>query len=201
MLDLLIATTNMGKLEEFEHLLAGMPIRLRSLEEWPNFTDIDETGETFEANAILKARCWAARTELWTIGDDSGLVVDALGGRPGIHTARYARSHAKPLEHLLGELNGVPGDQRTAHFVCVLALASPSGEVTTCQGILNGFIGHEVRGYQGFGFDPVFAPHGSNGRHLAEYSMDEKNRISHRYHALVKMRPHVEALVARHGAS
>lgn len=200
MLDLLIATTNEGKVEEFRHLLAGLPVRLRLLNEWPGLPEIEETGDTFAANAILKAQGWAARTGLWTIGDDSGLVVDALGGRPGIHTARYARSHARPLHHLLDEMKAVGGEKRSAHFVCVLALSAPHGQVTTCEGILRGHIGLEVRGYQGFGFDPIFRPEGSDGRHLAEYSMEEKNRISHRYQALVGMRPHVEALAAQHAA-
>ncbi len=187
---LLIATHNPGKVREYRVLLADLPLELVSLADLGIQEPVEETGATFEANARLKARAYAARTGLWTWADDSGLEVDALGGRPGIHSARYAGPDATDLERchrLLAELQGHPRPWR-ARFRCAVALVRPQdGQEAVTHGTLEGQITDVPRGSHGFGYDPIFyLPH--LGRTLAELPPEEKNRISHRARAAAEAR-------------
>jgi XTP/dITP diphosphohydrolase len=192
---LLFATTNAGKLKELRGLM-GDAVEVVSLKDLPPVPEPVEDGETFEANAEKKARAYAQATGLPSLADDSGLCVDALGGRPGVHSARYAPGDDRArYEKLLGELSGVPEERRTASFRCALCLALPGGksyiEVGRCEGrILNG-----PKGAHGFGYDPVFfIP--ALGKTMAELTSEEKAGVSHRGEAFRKMRPVLLALKA-----
>jgi len=184
---LLIATTNPGKVREYADLFAGLQFDLVSLADVGINNDVDETGATYEENALLKAREYAAHSGLLTLADDSGLEVDALQGRPGVYSARYALDSPTRIQKLLGEMKNVPDDQRRARFQCVIALAWPSGRTETTQGSCEGWIAHEPRGTHGFGFDPVFYMPEYNAT-MAELPESSKNTISHRAHAAHKMR-------------
>lgn len=187
---LLLATRNSGKLRELEQLLSGEPINLETLAAHPDVDDVEETGDTFEANAELKATHAARATGLWSLGEDSGISVDALGGAPGIYSARYAGTHGddeannrKLIEALRGEPN------RAARYVCAMALASPDGEiVTTLRGISAGHIVDEPRGRRGFGYDPYFVSEGET-RTNAELTDEEKSAQSHRGRAVRALVP------------
>ncbi|HIC93340.1 MAG TPA: non-canonical purine NTP pyrophosphatase, partial [Anaerolineae bacterium] len=155
---LLIATNNPGKLREYEELLAGLPLELTSPAREGLSLEVAETGESFAENARLKAVAYARASGLLTLADDSGLEVDALSGRPGVHSARYAGEGADDEERyrlLLEEMRGVPWEKRTARFRCVIAIATPEGEVRTAEGTCEGIIAFEPRGEHGFGYDPV----------------------------------------------
>lgn len=182
---LLLATRNPGKLREFRDLLAGEGVDIETLDQYPHAGEIEETGKTFEENARLKASGYARATAQWTIAEDSGLVVDALGGEPGVHSARYAGEHGNDAannEKLLRELDGV--EDRTARYVAAIVLARPDGEVMTAvQGVCEGWIVEQPRGLGGFGYDPLFMPSGES-RTNAELSPTEKHAISHRGQAL-----------------
>lgn len=200
---LVIATRNPGKVRELAELLADLPLRLLSLADFPELPEIPEEGETFAANAVTKARQVAAWTGLPALADDSGLEVAALGGRPGVHSARYAADLTAPLpptdednwRKLLQELRGVPEGERQARFVCVIALALPDGRLFTTQGECPGLIATEPRGNQGFGYDPVFwLP--EYGATMAEVGLEVKNRLSHRARALAEMKEILRRLVA-----
>jgi XTP/dITP diphosphohydrolase len=188
--DLVLATRNRHKGKELAALLADLPIRIRTMDEFPEVPDVVEDGDTCEANAIKKARAVSEATGLLVVADDTGLEVDALGGRPGVYAARYAGSQATYEDNcrkLLGEMTGVPLDQRTARFVTVAAVASPSRTVDVMTGRLEGLIAEKPAGGGGFGYDPVFyVP--ELGRTLAELSSEEKNRISHRAKAFAQVR-------------
>jgi len=189
---LLFATTNAGKLTELRHLL-GEGTQVLSLADFPGVPEPVEDGVTFEDNARKKALEYAKATGVWTLADDSGLCVDALDGRPGVYSARYAPGDDKArYEKLLGELSGVPDEQRGAAFECALCLASPEGETRVEVGQLRGRIGHGPKGSHGFGYDPVFLVP-ELGRTVAELSREEKSRLSHRARAFEKMRPHLLA--------
>lgn len=188
---LLIGSNNAHKVEELRAIFAGLPLRLITLREAGIDHEVDETGDTFEANARLKADTYAAISGLPTMADDSGLEVAALGGAPGIYTARWAlpdpddphRSYARVLE----ELKGKPFHDRMARFVCVIALARPGAETVVVEGVLPGVIAEEPRGVGGFGYDPVFYLL-EYDKHLAELPAEEKNRISHRALAAARAR-------------
>jgi XTP/dITP diphosphohydrolase len=192
---LLIATTNPGKVREYADLFAGLPCELASLADVGIDNDVDETGATYEENALLKARAYAAQSGLLTLADDSGLEVDALNGRPGVYSARYAPDSLARIHKLLGELQAVPDAQRSARFQCVIALAWPEGRTETTQGSCEGWIAREPRGINGFGFDPVFymPEHSAT---MAELPESFKNAISHRAHAAQKMRLVLERILA-----
>ncbi len=187
---LLIATTNEGKVAELKRLLEGLDLELSSLdqlEETP--PPVEETGQTFAENALLKARYYFERTGIPTLADDSGLEVDALGGRPGIHSARYGGQGLSVAERnslLLDEMSGVPTEDRGARFVCVLALANRT-MVKTFDGYCEGEIAQTSIGTDGFGYDPVFIITGT-GQSFGTMSSAEKNRLSHRGKALEKLR-------------
>ncbi len=190
-LELLIATTNAGKLREYERLLAGLPVSLRSLADLSEAPpEVAETGATFEANALLKARAYSARSGWLTLADDSGLLVDALDGAPSVHSARYAPTSEARNAKLLAALEGVPLERRTARFVCVVAAVLPraDGDLTImAEGRLEGRIALAPRGEGGFGYDPIFLL--PDGRTVAELLPEEKDAISHRGRAQAKLKP------------
>ena len=188
--ELVLATRNRHKAQELASLLSDLGISIRTMDAFPQVPDVIEDGKTCEANAIKKARAVSRATGLLAVADDTGLEVDALGGQPGVYAARYAGEHVTYEDNwrkLLRELSGVPHDRRTARFITVAAIASPSGEVQVAEGQLQGVITEEPAGAQGFGYDPVFfVP--ELGKTLAELSPDEKNRISHRAKAFAQVR-------------
>ena len=191
---LLIATTNPGKVREYQQLLNGLNCELVGLADVGIAQDVAETGSTYEANALLKAQEYAALSGLLTLADDSGLEVDALDGRPGVHSARYAPDSPTRIQRLLGEMQNVPANRRSARFQCVIALAWPDGRTEITSGACEGWITAEARGNNGFGFDPVFhVP--ERGMTMAELPEDVKNQISHRAHAAQKMRPILERIL------
>ena len=151
----------------------------------PDGFDPDETGTTFAENSLIKAKAAWELSHNWSLADDSGLCIDALGGNPGIYSARYAETAQKRIERVLRELNGV--ENRNANFICCMTLINPQGEVVlACEGICEGKIINEAKGANGFGYDPIFLPNGYN-KTIAELPEDEKNRISHRSKALIKV--------------
>lgn len=193
--ELVLATRNPDKGRELAALLKDLDIRIRTLAEFPDAPEVVEDGETCEANAVKKAVAIARYTKLPAVADDTGLMVDALGGRPGVHAARFAGPDATYEDNcrkLLSEMAGVPWERRGARFVTVAALADPEGKVEVVQGVLDGVIAEVPAGTQGFGYDPVFVVP-ELGKTLAQLAPEEKNRISHRAKALAK----VKALLAR----
>lgn len=194
---LLVATHNPGKRREYADLLTTIDAEWVTLDEAGITEDVEETGTTFEENARLKAVEYARLSGLITLADDSGLVVDALDGAPGVYSARYAPgSDADRYTKLLTELNAVPGIERTARFCCVVAVCVPGGPTITASGAVEGRIGYEPRGEFGFGYDPVFLVDGYDDKTLAELQPEVKNRISHRANALEALRPDLERLLS-----
>ncbi len=189
--ELLIATRNPGKLEEVRGLLSDLPINLRSLRDFPQTTEVEETGATFAENAAIKATAYASQTCMFSLADDSGLSVEALGGAPGIYSARYAgdkATDAERVELLLSELAKVEDRERRAHFTCAVAVAAPSGRILNLyEGTCEGRIAGAPRGTGGFGYDPVFIPLGY-GQTFGELSSEIKDSISHRARALAGTR-------------
>ncbi|MEA3347819.1 MAG: RdgB/HAM1 family non-canonical purine NTP pyrophosphatase [Pseudomonadota bacterium] len=188
---LVLATANPGKKKELQTLLAGSGIELVSLLEYPQLVLPEETGTTFVANARIKARAVVEATGHWALSDDSGLVVDALAGAPGVHSARYAGLKAGDTENnlkLLQALAEVPDDQLTAAFVCVVVLASPTGEEFVFEGSCRGRIGRQLTGSGGFGYDPLFLVEPDYRLSMAQLSTMQKSSISHRGRALQKLR-------------
>jgi len=179
---LLIATHNPGKIREYQTLLADLPLLVTSLRAEGIVDDVEETGETFVANARLKARAYAQQSGLWTWADDSGLEVDALDGRPGVYSARYAGPDATDRDRyqkVLAELQQYPDRPRSARFWCVVAIASPDDEIFTTEASVEGEIIDNARGEHGFGYDPIFyLP--DLGKTMAELPAEAKNQISHR---------------------
>ncbi len=192
--ELVIATHNAGKVRELTQLLDGLQLHLRDLSEWPEILEVEETGNTFAANAVLKARGYAAQTGLWTLADDSGLEVAALNGAPGIFSARYVGTNASDGERiarLLDELEATGDSERRARFVCVVALAHPStDQVNIFTGTCEGHIASAARGAGGFGYDPVFVPDGY-ARTFGELTVEIKQEISHRSRAIQQARDYL----------
>jgi len=179
---LLIATHNRGKLREYQEILSQLPLELVTLDDVGISDDIEETGTTFEENARLKATAYAQISGLLTLGDDSGLEVDALGGEPGVYSKRYAgpgKSDAERNAYLLTKLANVPADRRSARFRCVIVVAEPGGSDEVAEGTCEGTIAFEPRGTNGFGYDPIFELAAMDKR-MAELAPEVKNRISHR---------------------
>ncbi|MBC6936657.1 MAG: RdgB/HAM1 family non-canonical purine NTP pyrophosphatase [Chloroflexi bacterium] len=199
-MDVLIGTSNAGKLNEYRMLLTGVPVKLFDLfDVGLADLEVDENGETVEANARLKARAYAEAGGLLTLADDTGLFVDALGGAPGVYPARYGGpglTMAQRRAKLLSELAGVPAAQRRARFVCVIAVANPqTGEVTSFEGVCEGHIAmDESEGEYGFGYDAIFIPQGQN-RPWSHMPMAEKNQISHRGQAARRLMPYLLGLL------
>lgn len=199
---MLLATRNAHKTAEIAHIGRGLAIEWVSLGAFPDIPEVEEDGATIEENAAKKALLPARASGLWTLSDDTGLEVEALGGQPGVRSARYAGDgcdYAANNAKLLEALAGRPAGQRTAAFRCVMALASPEGRVILEEGRVEGLITEAPRGDGGFGYDPVFLVSGA-GRTLAEMSAEEKNRVSHRSRALARMRPHLEQIASETGA-
>ena len=189
--NLLIATRNQKKKKELQEILSGFDVKLLSLDDIPPLPEVEEDGLTFEENAIKKALTVARLSNLLTLADDSGLVVDALQGAPGVFSARYAGPEAdddRNNQKLLLALQNVEENKRTARFICVIALASPEGSVKTVMGSCEGMIRSSLQGVEGFGYDPLFIPEGYD-KSFAELSPEIKNRISHRGVALNKLKP------------
>ena len=189
--ELLIATRNPGKLTEIQPLLSGLPVVFRSLLDFPHTTEVEETGATFAENASLKAMAYAAQTGAWALSDDSGLEVDALGGAPGIFSARYAGERATDAERiqlLLSELARTGNAERRARFVCAVSISDPTGRILNVStGLCEGRIGDAPKGEKGFGYDPLFLPDGFE-QTFGELSSEIKQQISHRARALAKTR-------------
>ena len=199
---IVVATGNMHKLTEIEAILSQVlpDTRFVALGQLGDFEDPEETGATFLENALIKAEAAVAQTGLSAIADDSGLVVDALDGEPGVYSARYAGVHgddAANNEKLLEKMADVADGERTARFTSVIALVDASGVVRSGTGACEGMIGREGRGDHGFGYDPLFLPADTPGKTMAELTPEEKNAISHRFHALQDL---VEQLASGAGA-
>ncbi len=192
---LLVATTNPGKVREYHALLEGLDLELLGLNNIGITTEVEENGATYMENAAIKARAYARLSGLLTLADDSGLEVDALNGRPGLHSARYARDSAIRIQKLLQELNGVPDEKRAARFQCAIALAWPDGHVEIVNGSCEGRIAYEPRGTNGFGYDPIFFMPEHNAT-MAELAEDFKNTVSHRARAAQKARMILERMLA-----
>ncbi|MCP4138590.1 MAG: XTP/dITP diphosphatase [bacterium] len=190
MMKLVIATKNKNKIIEIQNKFAGVEgLELISLNGFENVPDVEENGATFEENALKKAREISQFTNMPVLADDSGIVVDALDGRPGIYSARYGQPEAVTDEDrnrlLLKEMDGVKEEGRTARFVCVIAIAHPGGEEKIARGECEGIIAASLKGDHGFGYDPIFfLP--EYGKTMAEIPLEEKNKISHRARALDK---------------
>lgn len=189
-LEVIVATRNKGKLREFRDALKGMNLRIYGLSDLPDAPEVEEDGDSFTENALKKARFYAAYFGKLTLADDSGLEVDRLAGRPGVYSARYAGERASSRENnlkLLRELEGISISKRRARFRCVVAIKSPAGKEAIVEGSCTGRIGFKEKGRKGFGYDPLFIVPGE-GRTMAQLSLEEKNRISHRGNALKKIR-------------
>jgi XTP/dITP diphosphohydrolase len=186
---LLLATNNQNKVREYKSLLKGLPLELVTLKEQGITTVVDEIGETLEENARLKAVLLASESQLWALADDSGLEVNALGGEPGRLSARFAGKNASDIDrinYLLSRMGNIPWEKRSARFRCIIALATPEGDVELCSGECRGRITFEAKGDHGFGYDPIFyLP--ELGKTMAELPLDIKNRISHRGRAARKV--------------
>ena len=196
MKQLVVATRNAGKIRELELLLQGVVETVLPIGSFPGIPDVDEDGMTFAENALKKASLAALATGLPALADDSGLMVDALGGRPGVFSARFADAGAGDTANnlkLLTELADVPFSERTAAFHCVLAFCLPDGACRTFEGSLSGIILEKPQGEGGFGYDPLFLIP-EYGQTLAQLSLEIKNRISHRGKALVKFRGYLEEM-------
>jgi XTP/dITP diphosphohydrolase len=191
---LVFATRNAGKVRELQELVGGA-VEVASLREHPEAPEVEEDAETFEGNARKKALAAAVATGLPALADDSGLCVDALGGRPGVRSSRYvAGTDRDRYLALLEELRDVPDERRGAAFVCALCLAFPDGRTVVEHGRCEGRIGRAPRGEGGFGYDPVFVLR--DGRTMAELEPGEKSAISHRGAAFARMKPHLAVLAS-----
>ncbi|TWT26302.1 XTP/dITP diphosphatase [Planomicrobium sp. CPCC 101110] len=186
----IIATQNKGKAKDFETLLSPLGYQVLTLRDVAEELDIEETGATFEENAIIKAEAVASALQTPVIADDSGLEIDALNGEPGVYSARYAggvKSDEANIDKVLDKLGGVPEEERTARFRCVLAVAAPDQKTVTVSGSCEGRIWSERRGENGFGYDPIFyVP--ALGKTMAELSPEEKAAISHRGNAIRELK-------------
>ncbi|MDD5011730.1 MAG: XTP/dITP diphosphatase [Phycisphaerae bacterium] len=200
---ILVATTNPGKIAELRAMLDS-DVEWAGLADFPNISEIEEDGKTFAENARKKALGYAKQTGLWTIADDSGLVVDALGGEPGVKSARFSGAKDKErtlLDHknmakVLKLLEGVPKEKRTARFVCCLCLAGPEMVLIETEGELEGSIAEKETGANGFGYDPIFfVPRLKKS--VAQLTGEEKNEISHRGNGIRKLKPQLEKLLEK----
>ncbi|MDO4187620.1 MAG: RdgB/HAM1 family non-canonical purine NTP pyrophosphatase [Lachnospiraceae bacterium] len=190
MTKILFATGNKGKVVEVKEILKDLEAEVITMKEAGYDIEVDENGTTYEENAVLKAKAVMEASGCLTLADDSGLEVDYLNKEPGIHSARYMghdTSYDVKNQSIIDKLEGVPEDKRTARFVCAIAAAFPDGRIETVRATMEGIIGHEIAGGNGFGFDPIFfLP--ERGMTSAEISPEEKNEISHRGKALRLMR-------------
>jgi len=197
---LLIATGNEGKFKEISKELSDLPVRCISLKDLPSVPGCEETGDTFRENAVQKAQYYAKKFKLYTLADDSGLEVDALGGRPGVYSARYAGQPCDDKannEKLVRELANVPAEKRTARFKCAMVLVDPEGKILAdSEGVIEGIIIDTPRGENGFGYDPhFFVP--ELGKTTAEIPREEKNKISHRGKATRNLKSQISNLISQ----
>ncbi len=187
---IIFATGNKGKIKEIQMILADLGAEVITMKDAGIIIDIEENGKTYEENALIKARAVAEHTDAIVMADDSGLEIDYLNNEPGIYSARYMgedTSYTIKNANLIERLNGVPDDERTARFVCAIAAVLPNGKEITTRGIIEGRIGYEEKGSNGFGYDPIFyVPR--FGKTTAELSEEEKNQVSHRGNALMLMK-------------
>lgn len=194
--EIVIASKNLGKIAEFKRILGEVGISIITDIEFP---DVEESGSTFEENALLKAHAISRHTKLPALADDSGLAVDALNGAPGIFSARWSGVHGDDganIKRLLEDLNGIVLENRGAKFIAVLALVRPDGEELLVRGELRGKIRNQPIGVNGFGYDPIFEPENSD-RTLGEMSAAEKDAISHRSKALTELTPRIRPFLSR----
>ena len=183
---IIFATGNEGKMREIRMIMADLGLEILSMKEAGLFADVDENGTTFEENAVIKAKAIAELCDDIVIADDSGLEIDALNKEPGVYSARYMgedTSYHIKNANLVERLNGVPDEERTARFVCAIAAVMPDGKVLETRGTIEGIIGYEERGENGFGYDPIFMLP-EYGMSTAELSPEVKNELSHRGKAL-----------------
>ena len=189
-MEVIVATRNKGKIREIREALKGLGLRICALSDFQDVPEIEEDGKTFTENALKKARFYSKHFGKLAIADDSGLEVNALRGLPGIYSARYSGEGASGQENnqkLLREMQDVPISKRGARFKCIIAVVSPNGREAIAEGACKGRIGFKEKGKKGFGYDPLFILP-NNGKTMAELSLEEKNRISHRGKALRKIR-------------
>jgi len=197
-LQLVLATNNKGKVKEIKQLLTDLPITILTADDYLEFPDVEETGDTFVENALLKANGIAEFCDLPALADDSGLEVDALGGAPGVYSARYASKDGNAVKNndkLIAELKDIPEEKRTARFKCVIAINWGDGTTDTVEGTVEGVIAEDIAEGNGFGYDPVFYYPPAKKR-FSEMTMEEKNAVSHRGKALQKAK---ELIVERLG--
>lgn len=196
MKQVIIATKNKGKVKDFQALFSPLGYEVVTMFDVAPDLEIEETGTTFEENAKIKAETLAKQLQAIVIADDSGLQVDALNGEPGVYSARYAGDHDDEanIQKVLVKLQGVPAEERTARFVCVIAVASPTMETKTFYGTCEGVILEEKVGTNGFGYDPIFfVP--ELGKSMAQLTPEQKGAISHRGNALRKLQSEVSSIV------
>ena len=189
-LEVIVASRNKGKVREIRDALEGLNLRILALSNFPGAPEVEEDGKSFTENALKKARFYSKYFGKLVLADDSGLEVDSLKGQPGVRSARYAGERASAEENnqkLLREIQGVPISRRGAGFKCIIAIASPDGREAIAEGSCRGRIGLREKGKKGFGYDPLFILP-QYGRTMAELSLEEKNRVSHRGKALRKIR-------------
>ncbi len=194
MRSLLLATTNYHKIEEYRTIFADLPFQLLSLSDISLDMDVEETGTTFQENAELKAHTYAHASGLLSLADDSGIEIDALGGEPGVYSARFLgpnTSYAERFRVILERMNGLPISQRTARFRCVITIAEPNGYFRSVDGVIEGIIADAPRGEHGFGYDPIFLVP-EYGKTTAEMPPVLKHRISHRGRAAALARTLLE---------
>lgn len=196
---LLLATRNSHKVEEMRALLGLLPVELHGMETYPEVPEPEETGETFLENARIKAIATALATGEWALADDSGICIDALDGRPGVRSARWAGPGSGAKEWIaksLAELQSVPAEKRTARYVCALALAAPDGTVMAeSEGYFEGRIADAPRGTGGFGYDPIFLVEDGSGRTAGEIAPEEKQAMGHRGKAVRALLPELRRVM------
>ncbi|MED4027290.1 XTP/dITP diphosphatase [Priestia megaterium] len=195
MREIIIATKNAGKVKDFETLFSPKGFKVKSLLDFPEIEDVEETGVTFAENATLKAEAISSALNKPVIADDSGLAIDALNGEPGVYSARYAGENKDDnanIEKVLQKLNDVPFEKRTARFHCALAIAVPGKRTEIVEGTCEGHILEEKRGENGFGYDPIFFVEKWRCS-MAEVTKEQKNQISHRANALKRLAPLIDA--------
>lgn len=196
---ILLATQNQGKVKELQEMLADAPIEVLSLKDIPDWEEVEETGSTFAENAAIKAHAAAERTGYIALADDSGLEVDALGGAPGVYSARYAgepKDDERNNDKLLEALEKVPDEERTGRFRCALVVATPEGQEFLTEGTVEGRILRTRRGKEGFGYDPLFFL-ADFGRTMAELTLVQKNKVSHRAQAFIQAIPILKNLASQ----
>ena len=193
-MQLVLATRNLKKVKEIREILKGLDVEFLFLKDFPEIKEIEEKGKTFSENAILKAREVAHLTKRVSLADDSGLEVDALGGRPGIYSARFARTDRERNRKLLRVLKNVPANKRKATFRCAVAIAWPNGKIRVLEGKYQGRIAFKERGKEGFGFDPIFIV-SRYDKTFAELGLEIKNRISHRSQAFRKVKKILKTII------